>query len=248
MEVVPTMRNVDRWHPSKYRQIPGGWASASDTREVGLRSRLVTNRVARAYEAALRGHATGALLDVGCGKVPLYGIYRDLVSEVVCIDWPNTIHEDLYTDVQADLNVGIPLSTMRFDTVLATDVLEHLRNPQFFCDEVARVLRPCGKLLLGVPFLYGIHEEPHDYFRYTRNGLSWLCRQSGLDVVEVTPYGGPLAVVLDLVGKNVPWSSLALLYQTAANWLANSAIGVQCDARNIDQFPLGYCLIARKPM
>ena len=60
-----------------------------------------------------------------------------------------------------------------------------------------------GKLILSVPFLYGVHEAPHDYHRWTAFKLRAFCEANGLKVLELQPYGGGLEVVLDIVGKHL---------------------------------------------
>ncbi len=139
----------------------------------------------------IRAHARGRLLDLGCGAVPLYGMYRDLVSEITCVDWPNSLHNSSHVDISADLHGPLPLSDAAFDTVLLTDVLEHMAEPKGLMREVARVLAPGGKILVGVPFLYWLHEEPHDYYRFTKFALRRMLDESGLEVLEIDAYGAP---------------------------------------------------------
>ena len=69
------------------------------------------------------------------------------------------------------------------------------------CMKTARLLKPDGKLILGVPFLYWLHEEPHDYYRYTEFALDRFCQLSGLRLVELTPYGGLPEVFIDMSSK-----------------------------------------------
>jgi SAM-dependent methyltransferase len=240
------MKAPHLWEPTKFVQGPRGYVTSGDSGAVGIRSRLITDLMAEAYVSALTEHARGSLVDVGCGKVPLYGVYRDRVSEVVCVDWENTHHPSPHLDAVCDIGQGLPFPDARFDTVVATDVLEHLLRPQAFFGEVSRLLRPGGKLVLGVPFLYWIHEAPHDHFRYTRFALAALCEQSGLEVVSLSEYGGPLAVVLDVVGKLVPTSPLAAGFQALARRFVRSPPGRQLDRARSAEFPLGYCLVARK--
>jgi SAM-dependent methyltransferase len=61
--------------------------------------------------------------------------------------------------------------------------------------EMARVLKPGGYLLLTAPQTWGLHREPHDYYRYTRYGLSYQAQKGGLDVIEVAPTCGLWATV-----------------------------------------------------
>jgi SAM-dependent methyltransferase len=239
------MRNKETWRPSKFVIRDGTLTGSRDPSELGIRSRMIGDVGAQLYWDVIRKHAGGVLADVGCGKVPLYETYRDLVSDVICIDWIQTWHTSPHLDIEADLNRGLPLLDAVIDTILATDVLEHLRKPDLFWSEVARVLRPHGKVILSSPFLYWLHEEPHDYHRFTKHQLRSACEERELSILEIHEVAGPLTVILDIVGKSTPW--LVEPYQTLASWFQNSRLGKRIDERGIASFPLGYCLVAQKP-
>jgi len=240
------MRMREAWTPSKFVQARGGLAASADPACVDIRSRLMVNLLAAAYEKAILAHASGVLADLGCGRVPLYGVYATRVSQVICADWPQSLHRLAHVDCFIDLDAPLPFVSSRFDTVLATDVLEHLSDPRSFVREVSRVLRTGGKLILGAPFLYWLHEEPNDHHRLTSHQLRRLCAESGLEVVHLEAYGGPLAVLLDITGKVVPGSMAARVVQSLGGRLLASRIGERLDRRKREQFPLGYCLVARK--
>ena len=55
--------------------------------------------------------------------------------------------------------------------------------------EIARVLDKGGTLILAAPFSFRLHEEPHDYFRYTPHGLRQLCSEAGLVIEHVEQVG-----------------------------------------------------------
>ena len=240
------MRNVHLWRPSKFVSGPEGLAASSDPKEVSVSSRIAANLIAKAYWTAISDHAVGTLLDVGCGKIPLFLVYRNLVKRAVAVDWMNSLHPSPHIDVYADLNQGIPFGNNCFDTIIATDILEHLGEPRLFWNEVSRVLMPGGKLILGVPFLYWLHEEPHDHHRFTRYNLISCCLQNGLTILCLETYGGPLAVILDIVGKAFVGPSCSDRYQWLGDRILRSRVGKRYDSRKREKFPLGYCLVAQK--
>lgn len=82
---------------------------------------------------------------------------------------------------------GLPLADGSFEGVVMLEVLEHLEHPRGALHEIARVLKPGGTLLLSVPFLYPVHDAPHDYQRYTRYGLSRELDAAGFQDVSITP-------------------------------------------------------------
>jgi SAM-dependent methyltransferase len=128
---------------------------------------------------------TGRLLDLGCGSAPYREDILTAVEAYVGVDWPGTLHDARRIDVFADLAAPLPFADACADTVTVFKVLEHLREPGRFLRECARVLRPGGRIVILVPFLWQVHEAPHDYFRYTRYGLEYLLTEAGFDDVSV---------------------------------------------------------------
>lgn len=239
------MRNTHAWRPSKFRRGRNDFQASDDLREVGAGSRVIADLCAHHYSSLLREHAHGLLLDLGCGKCPLYEMYKDFIADSVCVDWTNSPHGSTFLDVVADLNQPLPFRDATFDTVVMTDVLEHLYQPFQSWAEISRILKSGGKVLIGVPFLYWIHEAPHDYFRYTEFALRRMATESGLQLVALNPVGGVFAVMLDLSLKSLAHFSPRLAWagsyvaRPLARRRAISTIGA-------GRFPLGYTLVAQK--
>jgi SAM-dependent methyltransferase len=68
--------------------------------------------------------------------------------------------------------------------------LEHVRNPAGVLAELHRTLKAGGRLLLVTPHEWEEHQEPHDYFRYTRYGLDYLLRSAGFEAIQIDAAGG----------------------------------------------------------
>jgi len=68
----------------------------------------------------------------------------------------------------------MPFQDNKFEIILCTEVLEHLKNPSMAISEMRRVLKEGGKLILTTRFIFPIHDAPNDYFRYTKYGLREL--------------------------------------------------------------------------
>ena len=242
------MKSKETWKPTKYILSKRGYRASRDLQEVGRGSRFIADVLAKTYTDLLQEHARGALLDLGCGKVPLYQAYAPHVDSVTCVDWAFSLHPSPHLDYKFDLSKKIDLPDETFDTILATDLLEHIPRPETLWNEMARLLRPSGKLILGVPFLYWIHEDPHDFHRYTSYRLEAFCKQSSLDLVYLEPYGGSMEVIADITAKHLAFSRLAssahLLLSKA---IIRSPIGKKVAATKVSQrFPLGYSLVAQK--
>lgn len=87
----------------------------------------------------------------------------------------------------------LPFASDSFDVVLANNVIEHLRDPAGGVAEMRRVLKPGGELLFTIPFLYPIHESPHDYTRFTVHGLRRLFRDFA--EVDIRERGGVFSTI-----------------------------------------------------
>ena len=104
-------------------------------------------------------------------------------------------------------------------------------------------------MILGVPFIYGLHEVPHDYFRWTRYAFERACEENGLEVVELEPYGGGIDVVADLLVRSLGILSdrlAGIAGRIAANLLRGGRARRLAPAA-FEALPLGYLLVARKP-
>jgi SAM-dependent methyltransferase len=113
----------------------------------------------------------------------------------VSVDVPYSPHDVSHVDLHASAE-SLPFEAGSFDFVLCTEVLEHCRDPNAVVKEIARVLKPRGCAFLTTPFMVGLHEDPHDYVRFTRYGLKDLAEGTGLTVEFIRPKGGYGAVLM----------------------------------------------------
>ncbi|MFZ4663025.1 MAG: class I SAM-dependent methyltransferase [Caldilineaceae bacterium] len=109
---------------------------------------------------------TGQVLDVGCGDGP-YHRWLPITATVVGID----IYPGRGVNILSVPEQPWPLQSASFDTVLCTQVLEHVTNVDLLLQEIKRVLKPGGYLICTVPFIYNVHGAPHDYRRFSTYGL-----------------------------------------------------------------------------
>jgi SAM-dependent methyltransferase len=245
------MKNREHWQPTKYVYRRGKLTASRSVGEVNAGSRLIADIVASYYDAHLRMHARGRLLDLGCGKVPLFIVYEKLVTESVCIDWGSSLHKNQHLDIEHDLTQPLPFPENSFDTILLSDVLEHLPEPARLWDEVARVLAPGGKIIMNVPFYYWLHEAPHDYFRYTKYALQRFSENVGMRVLYLESIGGAPEIIADIVSKNalrLPrfGRRIAILTQWMASVFLRTGFGRKVSTLTRADFPLGYFMVAQK--
>jgi SAM-dependent methyltransferase len=139
----------------------------------------------------------GRILDIGCGGRPYRRFLAD-GSSYVGLDSNPDVGPDVIGSVLA-----LPFPDASFDGVICTEVLEHVPDPALALDEINRVLRAGGSLYLTVPQAWGLHYEPHDYYRYTRYGIEYLLGQAGFVTRELRQIGGLFSYVavrlIDLV-------------------------------------------------
>ncbi len=113
------------------------------------------------------------LLDVGMGPAQ----FRDLYDTFVVVGTDYYPYPDVR--VVCDFTRPLPFLDNTFDIVIASNVLEHLPNPEEAMKEYARVLRPGGRIIGAVPFFASIHQAPYDFYRYTHFALSYILKKTG---------------------------------------------------------------------
>ena len=139
----------------------------------------------------------GRLLDVGCGSKPYQELFS--VDDYIGLDIDNEASRnrkiaDYFYDGKT-----FPFNEDEYDSVLCNQVLEHVFNPDEFLSEIKRVLKPGGRLLLTVPFVWDEHEQPHDYARYSSFGLKALLDKNGFNVIGYKKIGADASTILQLI-------------------------------------------------
>lgn len=137
-------------------------------------------------------HAAGRVIDVGCSDQRIRAYLTDS-SYYLGLDYYTTATQwyDTRPTVFGDAH-ALPIAASAFDSALLLDVMEHLENPAKCLAEIGRILRPGGKLLLKVPFMYPIHDAPRDFGRWTEYGLDRLARDNGFTALEIRRFGKPV--------------------------------------------------------
>lgn len=152
---------------------------------------------------AISTHARGKLLDIGCGHKPYQALIRERVEKYHTLDRERRSGEVTFVgDVQDMRAVG----DGAYDTALCLSVLEHVPRPDRAISEIGRILKDKGILILSVPFLSRLHEQPHDYYRFTRHALRYLLEQGGFEVLDIQATGG----IFSFLGHQASTAALGL--------------------------------------
>ncbi|MFQ5568191.1 MAG: class I SAM-dependent methyltransferase [Rhodothermales bacterium] len=153
-------------------------------------TRITLNRELMRQFERLGRRGAGVVLDVGAKQAP----YKELIAATSYMTLD--VDESRKPDICCDLHdVQWPSET--FDTVVATEVLEHLYEPQRAVEEIRRLLKPGGVCLLSTRFIYEYHADPRDYYRFTQDALRHLFRH--FSRVEVHAHGNRWQAVWQLV-------------------------------------------------
>lgn len=132
---------------------------------------------------------SGKMLEIGCGTKIKGLLVGEFVDEHIGLDHEDCPHDQSNIDIFGTA-YDIPIEDDTYDCILSTAVLEHLEEPQIALREAFRVLKPGGYALYTMPFFWHLHEEPRDFFRYTKYGLQYLFDKAGFEIVEITSLSG----------------------------------------------------------
>lgn len=246
------MKNIDKWQPTRLvKTRKGMFKVTKNEKYLSISSRLVSKASAFLPNEIIPQYAKGKLLDLGCGKVPLYEAYKDYISENICIDWEGNGQENIFLDIVSDINKRLPLKNDEFNTIISSSVIEHLQEPEQIFREMHRVLKKEGIAILSVPFLYPLHEEPYDYFRYTKYALEMFASKNHFKVLECRTTGGMPEVLTDIFAKNIKsipiiGRFIAIIAQQFTYLFVKTPLGKKLSKKTSQRFPLGYVMVIQK--
>ena len=198
-------------------------------------------------------YARGKILDVGCGNKPYETLFNTTKEKYVGCDVVQSSENKVDVISKA---TEIAFESNSFDTVFSTQVMEHVDNSDLMMSECNRVLKPGGIFILSVPLCWELHEEPYDFFRFTKYGLKELCDRNNFEVIEIVPNGGKWAAIMQMninmiystfKKKNLFIKGLKFLFINLHLTELINRIAIKADDRFFDPLlTLNYLLVARK--
>ena len=150
---------------------------------------LVNKIVERELGHRVPLYIKGRLVDIGCGDKPYCALLSPHVTEYVGIDLDGTQHDKSKIDRIGNA-YQLPAQDGSFDSALCTAVLEHLEEPERALRECYRVLKRGGVAIYTVPFIWHLHEEPRDFYRFSKYGLKYLFEKTGFEILEIKALSG----------------------------------------------------------
>jgi SAM-dependent methyltransferase len=143
---------------------------------------------------------------------------------------------------------ALPFPDGLFDASLNVVTLEHVREPARVLAELARTLAPGGRLLLVAPQEWEQHQQPHDYYRYTRHGLQYLLNQAGFAECEIRAVGGFFRLLSRRLLNALQFFPGPLMLIAAVLFVPPALVLPLLEPLDRRQnFTLGYICYARKP-
>lgn len=189
---------------------------------------------------ATNKYAKGRLLDLGCGNKPYIEILAPYISECIGCDIIQSSNNCVDVICEA---TDIPLPDNSFDTAFSTQTIEHVGDFQLMVNEAYRLLKPGGHFIVSGPMYWPLHEEPYDFYRFTKHGFAHTLKKAGFEVVEILPNGGKWALLGQVLIQTLPvW----LTFPKALKWIHNRFF-IWLDQKYFDPInTMNYVAIGRK--
>ena len=163
---------------------------------------LVYQPLIRDLKYAVESYAKGKLLDIGCGNKPYLELFEKKCDEYLGCDIVQSSENKVDIICEA---TKIPIAANSFDTIFCTQVIEHVENHDKLLSEMYRLLKPNGYVILSGPMYWHLHEEPHDFFRFTKHGFRFIFERQKFKMVETLANGGKWATLGQMIIHTFPY-------------------------------------------
>ena len=148
-------------------------------------------------------YITGKTLDVGSGSKPYFNLFKN-VTEYIGLDVEQSGHSHKLESIDVFYDgKTFPFEENSFDSLVFFEVLEHVFNPETFFKQIKKVVRPQGYCLVSIPFIWGEHEQPFDFARYSSFGLKYMFDQYGFEIVKHKKYLTDFRMIFLLINSYI---------------------------------------------
>jgi len=159
----------------------------------GIKSRYTIHRILMGSKLSNFNFSPGYTLDISSEKHASY-------EKDWNIELKNLINIDIdgKPNILADIN-NLPFKNNTISNFGCFNVLELIQFPKIAVQEIHRVLNKTGYLVGYVPFLYPIHNQPVDYWRFSNKSLYQILSIGGFENIIIEPLGGRFIVMYDII-------------------------------------------------
>ncbi len=196
-------------------------------------------------------YCSGLAVDVGAGSGKYVGLIGRYASQYIGFDNLSSRRQfgmQLPPHISFVGNVmSIPIKGAVADSVICSQVIEHVPEPHQLAAELARICKPGGYIFLATGWMAPYHQEPFDYFRFSKDAFHHLFESNGIEMVELIPNGGlctffiwvPLRLI-ELKSKRLrrKLGKLFRPFELLAEWIDSKI--------DTSEHSIGYFAIGRK--
>lgn len=155
-------------------------------------------------------YCSGRTVDVGSGHAKYKDLIKHYCDEYVSVDNLSSEYQfdngGFKPDIVSDV-LNMPFKNEEFDTVICTEVLEHVKNPFALFKEISRILKSGGYLILSSGWASSYHKEPKDYWRFSKDAYAVLCGEVKFELVKIHKKGGLFSCLLYFINRNIDLNS-----------------------------------------
>jgi len=190
----------------------------------------------------------GRVIDLGGKRIGKRGAFRPPTEGILCWHYIN-VETSCRPHLSADIGL-LPVKGEAYDVAICTETLEHTMSPGQCVAEMRRILKPGGLAIVTIPFLFPIHADPQDYYRFTADGLKLLFSQfSEVSIGEMGGYSETVRLMLQLgwrrLRRRKPMELAAFCFLSLATAFVKVACHL-CGAHDWQGWTTGYYVLARR--
>ena len=238
--------SLRKWLRENRRQIERDLAGSSWHRYISA----ATYAQYRVAIPLMRRYVRGETIDLGCGESPFQPFLTESVTAYHTLDLFSPPGKVTHVGDIQDMSM---IPDGRYDSAICLQVLEHVPDPHKAMREAYRILKPGGVMVVSVPHLSRLHDEPLDYYRFTMYGVRQLYERAGFGVVEIQRKAG----LFSFLGHQVSSVILSAMWPLPGlrwvAWFLNAAFllypcyGLDRLLCRSDVLALGYVAVGQKP-